>query len=256
MRKLFVAAVLGALGVSAFAQGQVNFANYVPTAGINAPIYSPGWSPNFPPPPFAVDIYWGSAGTTDSTLLTPLGKPANSLTGFGSGYFFIGGVRTLPVPAGTTIVVQLRAWTPSAGNDWLTVLNSALPYAQVGESGLFSVTLQPAPVNLVGLQPFILFLVPQPPPPPLLLTITSTATNTLLLSWPYTGFYTVQQNPDLNPTNWVTLSNITNWYLGESIQVRLPKPSATVFYRLISQPASQRPDKPVRPPVVHMTPRS
>jgi hypothetical protein len=72
-------------------------------------------------------------------------------------------------------------------------------------------------------------------PPPPALTITSTLTNNLLLSWPTPApAFAVQQNANLNPTNWLTLPN-TPVVVGTNNQVTIPKPSGTMFYRLVSQ---------------------
>jgi len=57
----------------------------------------------------------------------------------------------------------------------------------------------------------------------------------LLLSWPTpAGAFAVQQNPDLNPAHWTTLTN-TSVVVGSNNQVRMPKPQQSLFYRLISQ---------------------
>ena len=66
--------------------------------------------------------------------------------------------------------------------------------------------------------------------------ITLTATNTIVFSWlTEQTAYLLQQNPDLSPTNWVTLSN-TPVTVGQQQQVVLPVPTTgRMFYRLISQ---------------------
>lgn len=57
----------------------------------------------------------------------------------------------------------------------------------------------------------------------------------LVFSWPtQTVSYALQQNIQLNTTNWVTLST-TPIVVGSQNQVTIPKPNGTMFYRLGSQ---------------------
>lgn len=66
------------------------------------------------------------------------------------------------------------------------------------------------------------------------LSLTPTGNN-VVCSWPVpTAAFAVQQNPDLNPARWSTLTN-TSEVVGSQNQVTLPKPLGTSFYRLISQ---------------------
>ena len=59
--------------------------------------------------------------------------------------------------------------------------------------------------------------------------------NSLLLSWPTSpNSFAVQQNLDLNPAHWTTLTN-TPIVLGSENQISLPKPTGIIFYRLIAQ---------------------
>lgn len=70
-------------------------------------------------------------------------------------------------------------------------------------------------------------------PPPL--AITNASANILLLYWPTpTSAFAVQQNPDLNPAHWTTLTN-TSMVVGSQNQITVPKPPGTMFYRLVSQ---------------------
>lgn len=70
-------------------------------------------------------------------------------------------------------------------------------------------------------------------PPPL--AITNASANILLLYWPTpTSAFAVQQNPDLNPAHWTTLTN-TSMVIGSQNQITVPKPQGTMFYRLVSQ---------------------
>jgi hypothetical protein len=66
----------------------------------------------------------------------------------------------------------------------------------------------------------------------------STTTNAILFSWPayYEAWaYSLQQNPDLNATNWVTLTNHPLLFGATNeiqYQVLIPFPIGTMFYRL------------------------
>jgi hypothetical protein len=151
MKKLILTVALGVACASAFAQGTLNFANAA--AGVNAPItVGAANGPRATGPTYTVDLWWGAAGTTDSTTLTELNQPATFNSGAQSGYF-TGGARTITgVAGGTAIVVQVRAWDTTAPT-------------LVGASGLFNVTLATAPAtpaNLVGLNSFFIPVVPEP----------------------------------------------------------------------------------------------
>ena len=69
---------------------------------------------------------------------------------------------------------------------------------------------------------------------PATLRVALTPTNTLLLAWPAaaTG-YALQQNPDLSPTNWTTVTN-TPEVVGSEKRVLIAPASAQNFYRLRS----------------------
>jgi hypothetical protein len=60
------------------------------------------------------------------------------------------------------------------------------------------------------------------------------ATNRVRLSWPAPASFVVQQNPDLNTTNWVSLTN-GPVSVGSQSEVVIPPPAGKMFYRLMSQ---------------------
>jgi hypothetical protein len=66
------------------------------------------------------------------------------------------------------------------------------------------------------------------------LSVSATSTNVLLCWATPTGAFLVQQNPDLNPAHWTTLTN-TSVVVGSQNQVTIPKPPGRMFYRLASQ---------------------
>jgi hypothetical protein len=65
-----------------------------------------------------------------------------------------------------------------------------------------------------------------------LLTVFRTATNTVVISWPApsTGF-TLQQNPDLKPTNWGNIGGTPSVVNGQN-QVIVSPPVGNQFFRL------------------------
>ncbi len=63
------------------------------------------------------------------------------------------------------------------------------------------------------------------------LTIRFVGPNSVVVSWPYTGIYTLQQNSNLASTNWVpTTYYIINSNNTNSITITLP--TGNLFFRL------------------------
>lgn len=161
MKKLILTVALGVACVSAFAQGQLNFANF--GAGANAPIYDTDGVTKLAGTAFQADLYWAPGTVVNSSALTALGQPAN----FASSGYFLGGTRTIAGQTGT-ITGQVRVWDAADGSSWSAVAGSTSPTARIGESVLFQISLtQPptTPNSLTGLngQPlFKLHPVPEP----------------------------------------------------------------------------------------------
>jgi len=161
MKKLILTVALGVACASAFAQGQLNFANF--GAGANAPWYDTDGTTKLAGTAFQADLWWGPGTVTDSKTLTELGQPAN----FASSGYFLGGSRTINGQTGT-ITGQVRVWDTADGSSYAAVLASGSPTARVGESALFSIALtQPptTPNTLTGLNGQTLVLhgiIPEP----------------------------------------------------------------------------------------------
>lgn len=162
MKKLILTVALGVACVSAFAQGQLNFANF--GAGANAPIFDTDGTTKLAGTAFQADLYWAPGTVTDSTVLTALGQPAN----FASSGFFLGGTRTITgQPGGATITGQVRVWDTADGSSWSQVANSPSATARVGESVLFQIALTVPPTtpnSLTGLNGHSFSLHPVPEP--------------------------------------------------------------------------------------------
>lgn len=145
--------------MAALAQGQLNFSNYVPAAGINAPIFDVDGTTKAEGPDIVAQLYWGTAADS----LAPVGDAVPLLSGAGAGYF-VGGARTVDVPGKTDIFVQVKAWETKGGT--YTSYEDAVPSgAKYGESNILQVTVQEAPFlppNLDGLESFSLTVIPEP----------------------------------------------------------------------------------------------
>jgi hypothetical protein len=231
---------LGVACASALAQGTLSFANF--GGGANAPIFDTDGTTKLGNT-FQADLYWAPGIVPDSSLLAPLRQPA---TFRGSGYF-IGGVRTIPgQEGGATITAQVRVWNSAYGSSWEQA--RFIPGSPTGESLLFLVVLTSlpyTPASLTGLQSFSLRndCLSCSQPWPVAVTVQSSGPNGLLLSWPAyinAGRYKVQQNPDLNRANWVTLPDqpvlVALPPIGTpEYQIALPNPAGNMFYRLVWQ---------------------
>lgn len=157
MKKLAILAVCLVSGLTAWAQGTVNFANG--GAGVNAPIFLPDGTTRTPANgSFKADLWYGpagiAAGDTLNAGLQSFGL-ASSFSTSSAGFFF-GGSQTLPV--GGTVSLQVRAWDGSTGATW--ALATTRGQSQVVQAAL---GVPPGPVpNILGLASFSLAVVPEP----------------------------------------------------------------------------------------------
>jgi len=143
--------------VAAYAQGTLNFANFVaPT--VDAKVFNVGGLVPLAGSQFQAILYGGPAGTPESSLVA-IAPAANFLTGAGAGYF-IGGKRSVPgVPGNTIGVLQVRAWDTLSGATWdLATIKGQSPLLTTLSLGLDPAT----PPNMVGLQSFSLTVIPEP----------------------------------------------------------------------------------------------
>jgi hypothetical protein len=106
MKKLLLAAIFTCAAVTAFAQGQLNFANDTTTRLMN------GAGANFPPAnsaTYKAGIYWGSVGTAEGSLnLLPASSNGVTTTWSPFSGIFNGGTATFPTLG--QIAVQIRVW--------------------------------------------------------------------------------------------------------------------------------------------------
>src|ERR1041385_2039809 len=107
MKTLWITAIFACVGATAFAQGQLNFANDTTTRLTN----SSGF--NYPPAGdthLKAGIYWGPVGTAENSL-TLLPASSNGVTTTWAPFagIFNGGTATFPTVG--QITVQIRVWT-------------------------------------------------------------------------------------------------------------------------------------------------
>jgi hypothetical protein len=149
--------------------GTVNFNNRVLMDGVDAPIYDlsvPGTP--LEGSAYLAQLYSGPVGTTEDKLV-PTGAIVDFRTGLAAGYLNVGtdGSRTIPnVLPGDYAVLQIRAWSASAGATYEQALASTDPAAKIGKSNLVTVQTKASaldvPVNMIGLQSFAVTPVPEP----------------------------------------------------------------------------------------------
>jgi hypothetical protein len=191
---------------------------------VDAPVTNVAGERIAEPSPYVADLFWSTNTEASVDGLAAFNLPVQ----FSSmpGYFF-GGPRTAGPPINT--LVQVRVWDATYGSNYYEARDNGAEY---GYSNLLIVTpdLPPGPgAYLGGLQGFQLQRLPR-------LTNTVTSTNSIVFSWPTEQTtYALQENPDLSPTNWTTLTNRPTT-VGQNQQVILPVPPASrMFYRLVSQ---------------------
>jgi hypothetical protein len=207
------------------AQGALNFTNsaggFVLGLGCGGGVDDNSW---------LADLYYGPVGAPEC-LLTALHQPAGLRLGT-----IKGGISIIPgYAAGTTIVAQVRVWKFPDGVWWDDAVLFTSPLANIAVSPLFQVTLGDSAAMAPSLPHLTDYcLRPNDPPThwPPQFEARVVLTNTLLFFWEGKANYRLQQNSTLNPTNWVTLTNVpwTDWYTG---QLTVLKPSTPMFYRLL-----------------------
>ena len=128
---ILAAAALGMSGISAFAQGTLNFANA--GVGLQAKVTDTDQVTGLAGTAWEADLFWAPGVVTDPWLLTALGQPATFSTVPSQAGFFFGGPRTIPTAPGV-ITAQVRIWDAGSGPSWAVAITN--PGAQLGESVL------------------------------------------------------------------------------------------------------------------------
>jgi len=214
------------ISFASHAQAFINFSNGA--GGANGPVTNASGNRIVGPGPYVADFFWSSNlnASFDDLISAGFNKPFSTNTQYG-GYFY-GGGGYLPVGE-IPILGQVRVWDTSYGSNYYRARDNG------GEFGFSNIiTVEPSippgtPTGLIGLQGFQLQRLPR-------FAAVITETNTIVFSWSsQQTSYTVQQNPDLSPTKWTTVTNspITD---GQQQHMILPvPPTPRMFYRLVSQ---------------------
>ncbi|MCL5098327.1 MAG: PEP-CTERM sorting domain-containing protein [Candidatus Omnitrophica bacterium] len=159
MKKLVLIVACMLASAAAYAQGTVNFSNYAPASGVNAPIYYIDGVTKLAGTAYMAQLYAG----IDAGSLAAVGDPLAFRTGAGAGFLVASSAPyTIPgIGGGATATLQVRAWEVATGATW--------DAAQVrGQSDTFQLALgnagQPPtpPADLVGLKSFNLAAIPEP----------------------------------------------------------------------------------------------
>jgi len=159
MKKLLLVTGLMVASLATYAQGTLNFANFVtvppPGTSVNAPIFNIDGTTRLAGSQFQAILYGG----INASSLVAIAPSVAFLTGAGAGYF-IGGQRIVPnVPGNTIGVLQVRAWDSLSGATWDTAtIRGQSPLLTTLSLGQAPAT----PPNMVGLQSFSLVPVPEP----------------------------------------------------------------------------------------------
>ncbi|HTL56350.1 MAG TPA: hypothetical protein VL361_11770 [Candidatus Limnocylindrales bacterium] len=220
MRSLLII-TLSLVASTLFGQGVIVFQNAA--ANVNAPVTNASNGLVLGPSSYVADLFFSTNTQSSMDELAPLNMPVTFSTN--PGYFY-GGIRYM-LPVST--LVQVRVWDSNYGKTYYEARNDG---GEFGYSNSLILTPDVPPgggTYLVGLEGFQLQRLPQ-------LTATVTVTNTIVFSWQVEQTaYSVQQNPNLSPSNWTTVPNAPI-SIGQQQQVVLPFPAAgKMFYRLISQ---------------------
>jgi len=166
MKKIIIVIACMLAGISAYAQGTVNFNNRVPAAAtpVDAPIYDVGGTTRLSGTGFYAQLYGAAVGGT----LAAIGDPLTFSTGR-PGYVLATGVdttRAIPgVTPGGNAVVQIRAWSAASGSTYEAALAAG---GAVGSSDTLTLVTGGGgsppgpPADLIGLQSFSLTAIPEP----------------------------------------------------------------------------------------------
>jgi hypothetical protein len=158
MKKILLTTLaVGALAVSSFAQGTINFTL---SAGVNT-VKVNGVAANSAAGA-RVEMLWAPAGTTDLGLFQVLGGLANVGTPV-AGYFS-GGVRTVPgIAPGGVIAMYVRGFTIGSGASYdLATARGITPIFAFDTADPTALPAPEAPSNINAAFPGLNIIVPEP----------------------------------------------------------------------------------------------
>jgi hypothetical protein len=136
MKKLLLTATLACAAITAFAQGQLNFAN-----DANTRLYTNSTATPAPPAgssTYKAGIYWGPVGTPEGSLnLLPASSNGVTTTWSPFSGIFSGGTATFPTLG--QVAVQIRVWGANFA-DYASALAGGAPQG-VGKGIIQTITL-------------------------------------------------------------------------------------------------------------------
>ncbi len=239
--KSTVAGMLLTIGSGvALAQGTVDFVNLNSGAGLNAPIFLNDGTTTPAGSGWMAELLVGRALNQMTMVAT-----TDFLTGPGAGYFHGGTVTIADVGPGESAWCVVRVFSTAYGSfanafasQSLNTCGASAPFQVVpGGIGVPPTT----PAALVGLNSFTLYglevfdspagqVHPQ-------LGLRLATPGSLSIKWGFlrSGFqYSLEQNHELKPYNWVKVPQAAT-FDGSEVQVIIPAPSGTTFYRLVAK---------------------
>ena len=174
MKRVFLIVSLLLATATALAQGTVNFNNYEPFSGIDAPM-SINWTPEagfgtFPlGSRYLAQLYAGSAADSLSPVGVAVFFRDSITTGQGTGYFAGGQVDIPFLSPQTGGYFQVRFWDGASGSIYeaavaangLAGFSNVIHLTALGDPHGAPPTI---PVDLVGLMPSGIILIPEPSP--------------------------------------------------------------------------------------------
>lgn len=167
--KKAIAVVAGLLAaVAAYAQGSVNFVNFLPGSGIDAPVYlgNTTTGAKLDGTAYLAQLWGGPAGGT----LAASGDAVPFRSGAGAGYWNAGAnsARSIGgVPEGANADLEVRVWAKAVGDTWEQAVAAKMD--GYGTSAKLTIKTGGAPgstvlpADLVGLTSFAITpVVPEP----------------------------------------------------------------------------------------------
>lgn len=226
-------------------QGNVIFNNRVVSEGISAPIYDNVVGGTvLDGTAYRAQLYSGSIGTPE-TQLQPTGAIVDFRSGVAAGYVNVGldGTRAIPgVAPGDIALVQIRAWTASAGTTYEQARTNFAAGSKIGRSNVLTITTPSSilypPASLSGLQSFAIQGIA--PPTPAITHAPASASLfwpgddlTYLVQWPQDGSsYNLEYSSDLGANAQWQLVYPAPSFNGTNYSVRIAAQTVRGFFRL------------------------
>lgn len=156
MKSLTLFSACALLAVGAWAQGTVNFVNYVPASGINAPVTDAADGAKLEGAGWKINLFAGPEGTAEGSL-TAVGDPVVGFrSGAAAGYWSVISKTVNGVAGGSPAAMQVRVWDAQYASYDAAVAAGG----KAGKSGVFTTatggggTPPGPPLPMIGLTAF------------------------------------------------------------------------------------------------------